>query len=134
MTNPPFLNSVGHKTDLLLAPHHGGTSQNAADLLKWSQPDWIVISGGSFQRNKATEQQLRDQGYHLLHTLDDGAIQIDITRPLHPKVPVTENSSDKPGTSIPGMMTVHRWKNGPLADPSPETQMFQWTPGGAFSY
>lgn len=76
-----FLSDPPTFTDLLLAPHHGGKSNNLDELLRWTTPKWIVISGGTFQRNQNAERELQNAGYCLLHTYDDGLIQVDIRRP-----------------------------------------------------
>ncbi len=64
--------------DVVLAPHHGGKSDNWEDLLRWTAPKWIIVSGGTFQRDRNAEKELRNAGYCLLHTLDDGLIQVDV--------------------------------------------------------
>ncbi len=66
--------------DLLLAPHHGGKSENYAELLDWALPDWIVISGGNLLRNRATEERLRKDGFKVFHTADDGCVSVEIKR------------------------------------------------------
>ncbi|MBR4834813.1 MAG: MBL fold metallo-hydrolase, partial [Thermoguttaceae bacterium] len=78
--NALFLRTAPTRFDLILAPHHGGKSENYRDLLDWADPTWIVVSGGSFQRNRATEDALRAEGRRVLHTLDDGRVLIEIER------------------------------------------------------
>ena len=75
-----FLRTPPTRFDLILAPHHGGKSENYRDLLDWADPTWIVVSGGSFQRNRATEEALRAEGRGVLHTLDDGCVTVEIER------------------------------------------------------
>ncbi len=75
-----FLRTPPTRFDLILAPHHGGKSENYRDLLDWADPTWVVVSGGSFQRNRATEEGLRAEGRGVLHTLDDGCVTVEIDR------------------------------------------------------
>ena len=75
-----FLRTPPTRFDLILAPHHGGKSENYRDLLDWADPTWVVVSGGSFQRNRATEETLRAEGRGVLHTLDDGCVTVEIDR------------------------------------------------------
>lgn len=75
-----FLRTPPTRFDLILAPHHGGKSENYRDLLDWADPTWVVVSGGSFQRNRATENALRAEGRGVLHTLDDGCVTVEIDR------------------------------------------------------
>lgn len=75
-----FLAAKPTRFDLTLAPHHGGKSENYRGLLDWARPTWVVVSGGSFQRNLETEKDLRDEGFRVLHTLDDGCVRIEIER------------------------------------------------------
>ncbi|MBQ9127764.1 MAG: ComEC/Rec2 family competence protein, partial [Thermoguttaceae bacterium] len=75
-----FLRTPPTRFDLILAPHHGGKSENYRDLLDWADPTWVVVSGGSFQRNRATEDALRAEGRGVLHTLDDGCVTVEIDR------------------------------------------------------
>ena len=78
--NALFLRTAPTRFDLMLAPHHGGKSENYRDLLDWADPTWVVVSGGSFQRNRATEEGLRAEGRGVLHTLDDGCVTVEIDR------------------------------------------------------
>lgn len=83
-SNASFLNAR-LKFDLMLAPHHGGKSSNYKDLLAWASPDSIVISGGERLRNHETEEKLRQEGFNVFHTVDDGCITIIIDRANNPK-------------------------------------------------
>lgn len=78
--NAVFLEELPLKLDLLIAPHHGGKSENYQRLLDWGRPHWILISGGMFQRNPESEHNLRKSGYVVYNTLENGAIQIRITK------------------------------------------------------
>ena len=75
-----FLQTPPLKCDFVLAPHHGGHSENADDLYQWADPDYVGISGGSFLRSYATEDFLRENGRRVAHTFDDGDIQLVIER------------------------------------------------------
>lgn len=67
------------KLDLLMAPHHGGKSQNYQALLDWGQPTFVVITGGRFQRNIESEKSLRSKGFSVLNTYSNGCIQVNIS-------------------------------------------------------
>ena len=75
-----FLDSPNEKYDLALAPHHGGKTVNFRDFYDWSDPDWVVISGGGFLRSPASEQTLWDEGRIVVHSADEGATQIVVER------------------------------------------------------
>lgn len=66
--------------DVVLAPHHGGVTSDYSDILEWAYPNWVVISGGMFTRSRKTEEQLRREGFQVLHTADDGRITIEVGR------------------------------------------------------
>ena len=76
-----FLHAPPKRFDLILAPHHGGKSENYRDLLNWATPKIIVICGGNFQRNIDSEKALQREGFRVLNTFDSGAVQMEITRP-----------------------------------------------------
>lgn len=79
--NAAFLFAPPSRYDLILAPHHGGKSENYRQLLDWATPSVIVVSGGNFQRNRESEESLRREGFRVLHTFDVGAVEVEITRP-----------------------------------------------------
>ncbi len=81
----PFLQTPSKKYDLILAPHHGGKSESCQEILDWSDPTWTVISGGTFVRNRALEEELRQKGRLVAHTMDDGCVRIEARRsPVFP--------------------------------------------------
>ncbi len=75
-----FLNEKPVKLEVLLSPHHGGNSDGYQELLDWGKPDWVIISGGSFQRNPDSEQELKEKGITVYNTFDTGAVFIDIQK------------------------------------------------------
>ena len=75
-----FLGTPPEKYDLVLAPHHGGKTVNFRDFYDWSNPEWVVISGGSFLRSPTSEKTLRDEGRYVVHTNDEGAVQVTVER------------------------------------------------------
>ncbi len=76
--NAPFLQKSPFKTDLLLAPHHGGKVERYQNLLNWTKPETVIISGGSFQNNSEEEMKLRRQGFKVYNTKNNGEIVIQI--------------------------------------------------------
>ena len=95
-----FLRTPPTRFDLILAPHHGGKSDNYRDLLDWADPTWVVVSGGSFQRNRAAEEALRAEGRGVLHTLDDGCVTVEI-----------ERDPTRPGSGV-GKMKISTFRSG----------------------
>lgn len=75
-----FLRTPSLKCDFVLAPHHGGHSDNAKTLYEWTNPEYVGISGGSFLRNYAMEDELKARGFRVAHTFDDGDIQMRVER------------------------------------------------------
>lgn len=76
----PFLKGLPIHFDLILAPHHGGKSDNYEEVLNWTTPRVIVISGGLFQRYPKSEADLRRRGFIVLNTFDRGAVRIRIQK------------------------------------------------------
>lgn len=75
-----FLETSPRRYDMALAPHHGGKTVNFDDFFEWSDPKWVVLSGGGFLRGAKTEKTLREQGRVLFHTFDDGAVRFVVER------------------------------------------------------
>ncbi len=75
-----FLKRPSEKIDFVLAPHHGGQSANVDMFYEWANPEWIGISGGALLRNENKEAELKEKGFRIAHTFDDGTIQIRIAR------------------------------------------------------
>ena len=64
----------------IMVPHHGGNSNMTEPLLRWSEPESLVISGGKFTYNADLIQNFRNRGYKVYHTLEDGFVRISIDR------------------------------------------------------
>lgn len=96
-----FLNHPSEKFDFVLAPHHGGQSTNEERFYEWANSEWIGISGGALLRNKNKEIELKEKGYRIAHTFDDGTIQIRIAR-----------GEDKTDKNDRGAFTITTFKTG----------------------
>lgn len=96
-----FLKHPSDKIDFALAPHHGGLSANEEKFYEWANPEWIGISGGALLRNQNKESELREKGYRIAHTFDDGTIQIRISR--------VENKTER---CARGNFTITTFKTG----------------------
>ncbi|MDD3586045.1 MAG: ComEC/Rec2 family competence protein [Thermoguttaceae bacterium] len=77
---PAFLNRPPEKIDVLHAPHHGGRSGNTMDLIRWSDPDFILVSEGRFRTNHTLVERIGWDGTRFLNTYRDGAIILTISK------------------------------------------------------
>ena len=66
--------------DVLMAPHHGSTTQDPLPILRWCQPEWIVISGGPRAAKPKVKELYSPNDVQTLVTHLDGAIQCRISR------------------------------------------------------
>ncbi|MBQ6620862.1 MAG: ComEC/Rec2 family competence protein [Thermoguttaceae bacterium] len=98
--NAEFLSADPEPFDIVVAPHHGGKSQNTEAILSWAAPKTILISGGNYRRNTKGEEKLKDQGYSVLNTADSDALIVDIVRK-----PLFGKTSEEEGTPV-GKLTV----------------------------
>lgn len=74
-----LLSLPGIDCDVLMAPHHGSTTQDPRPIIKWCQPEWIVISGGPRAAKPKVIELYSPSGVHSLVTHLDGAIQCRIS-------------------------------------------------------
>ena len=65
--------------DVIMAPHHGSTHSDPRSFQAWTNPEWVVISGGSGEATMVKQAYL-GQGTRVLHTAESGAIRVDIKR------------------------------------------------------
>ncbi len=65
--------------DVLMAPHHGSSTLDPDELLRWCRPKWTVISGNHRAMRRSVLQQYAGKTRHLAVTFRDGAIQVRIT-------------------------------------------------------
>lgn len=65
--------------DVLMAPHHGSTTQDPRPIIKWCQPEWIVISGGPRAAKPKVVDLYSPREHRALVTHIDGAIQCRIS-------------------------------------------------------
>jgi competence protein ComEC len=75
-----FLQTPAAKFDLVLSPHHGSVQDSAKEIMNWSQPDNVVVSGGLFQYREETETYYRSTGCRFFRTLENGMIEIRIDK------------------------------------------------------
>lgn len=66
--------------DVLFLPHHGGRSSMTEPLLAGTSPEHLLISGGGFWRQTDLIAQLRDEGFAVYSTFEDGAITLTVDR------------------------------------------------------
>ena len=60
--------------DVLMAPHHGSRHSRPADVAEWSQPEWVVVSGGDPERAHEAAAVYQARGARVLHTSRRGAV------------------------------------------------------------
>jgi len=74
-----LLASPPRNADVLMAPHHGSLTHDPNPLIRWSQPSWIVISGGARACRPEVLQRYSIPTATTAITHRDGAIQVRIT-------------------------------------------------------
>ncbi len=63
---------------LLMAPHHGSTTQDPLPILQWMRPQNVIVSGGPRANRPEVTQRLSETGAAVYSTASSGAIQVDI--------------------------------------------------------
>lgn len=61
--------------DILLAPHHGSPRSDPPRFAQWSQPEYVVISGGRNTDFAGAGRVYAEHGANVLHTARDGAVR-----------------------------------------------------------
>ncbi len=61
--------------DLVMAAHHGSINSRPADMMRWSTPEYVVISGGSQRVQDSAVEQFKGNGRSIFRTDHDGAIR-----------------------------------------------------------
>jgi hypothetical protein len=64
--------------DLLMAPHHGSLSAKADKLLRWCQPETVVISGSTRAMSPKVLEMFEAKGREIFVTARDDAIRYEI--------------------------------------------------------
>ena len=64
--------------DVLLAPHHGSAHSNPPGFSRHFAPEWVIISGGRTQTSDQVVASFAFAGAEVLHTTDQGAVQVVI--------------------------------------------------------
>lgn len=64
--------------DVVLVPHHGSRRSDPPGFAAWSQPEWVVISGGFDRNDTQVLDAYQDHGARVLHTAYDGAVTVRI--------------------------------------------------------
>ncbi|MDA0810138.1 MAG: MBL fold metallo-hydrolase, partial [Planctomycetota bacterium] len=74
-----LLKQPARKVDVLLAPHHGSTAANPAELAVWARPTFVVASAptSSYQRQL---ESIYGPEAHVMTTSDSGAVTATISR------------------------------------------------------
>ena len=76
---PMLLDQVRpHPGGVLMAPHHGSLSSDAAAVLQWSRPGEVVVSGGRRAKRAAVTESLGRGGSVVHVTASTGACRVRI--------------------------------------------------------
>jgi competence protein ComEC len=84
---PPGLNDLLAEEPLdcsvALAPHHGSPRSNPDRFAEWSQPEYIIISGGKALADERTIAGVKDsfrlRGAEVFHTAEDGCVTVSVS-------------------------------------------------------
>lgn len=77
---PGFLEQTPQPTEILMLPHHGGRSKQTEKLQDWTSARTLLISSGRFTYRQNTLEELRQKGYRVFSTYEQGYIEISIDR------------------------------------------------------
>ena len=83
--------------DVILAPHHGSPRANTPEWASWSQPSWVIVSGG---RDSTTDalRQCYGPGPVILSTRGHGAVSVTVSDNGRLSVTTAISTSRFPGT------------------------------------
>ena len=65
--------------DVIMAPHHGSTHSDPRGFHAWTNPEWVVISGGSGEAT-IVKRAYSGPNTRVLHTAESGAIRVEIKK------------------------------------------------------
>ena len=68
------------KVDVLMAPHHGSLNSKSKDLLRWCDPDTVVISGSHRAVSPRVLESFVAEKRRVFVTVRDHAIRIEIAK------------------------------------------------------
>ncbi|MEE3371070.1 MAG: ComEC/Rec2 family competence protein [Planctomycetota bacterium] len=63
--------------DVIMAPHHGSTHSDPLGFHAWTNPEWVVISGGAGE-STMVKRAYCGPNTQVLHTAESGAIRVEI--------------------------------------------------------
>ena len=64
--------------DLLLAPHHGSARSDPPGFAAWSQPEWVIVSGGIGSDTASAGASYMASGAEVLRTAESGMIEVTL--------------------------------------------------------
>jgi competence protein ComEC len=71
-----LLASRSFDCDVAMAPHHGSGRSEPEAFAAWAQPEWVIISGGTWRDTSAAARSFGRRGARVFHTAYDGAIRV----------------------------------------------------------
>ncbi len=66
------------QVDVVMAPHHGSRNSSPEEFMRWSSPEYIVVSAAMQKVDKAVLEQLEDSGAVVSTTGIDGAVTFSV--------------------------------------------------------
>ena len=66
--------------DIAMAPHHGSIRSSPAGFAAWCMPEYVIVSGGNSRAASPAIDAYRQSGAKVLHTADDGAVTVTLSR------------------------------------------------------
>ena len=85
----PFLLRAPVLTEIVMVPHHGGRSLQTDRLLEWTAATTLIFSTGTLTYKPELLEQLRQKGYEVRSTFEEGAIEINrLVRKLKKNLPI----------------------------------------------
>jgi len=71
-----LITQAPYDCDLLLAPHHGSARSDPPGFASWSQPEWVVVSGGIGADTASAGASYTAAGANVLRTANSGMIEV----------------------------------------------------------
>ena len=66
--------------DILMAPHHGSLSSNPSEIMNWSRPNWVIVSGGEKDNTQEIIEVYSSTGARVHHLNRTGAVSIRLNK------------------------------------------------------
>ena len=64
--------------DIVMAPHHGSKNSHPEEFMQWSNPEFVVISGGRQRVTNEMAKPFSTRGGAVARTDRDGAVRFEV--------------------------------------------------------